>query len=101
MRACGQDPTEEDLQATIDEFGADVANGIDFDAFVKIMQKWKTADNDEHKATFDAFDTDGDGFINAKELKEMMDTCNGLPFSFLWASGTLKVWLGGGDRRYR
>jgi len=61
----------------------DASSGkITFDAFVKVMTARMSDEekDDELKGVFEAFDTDGDGFIALSELKETLQKVLGESF---------------------
>ena len=77
MRSLGRNPTEAELQDMIDEVDADGNGTIDFPEFLAMMT-WKMRDNDsEMKEVFKVFDTDGDGYISAAELKHVLTSFGG------------------------
>ena len=72
----GEYHTDVELQDMIDEFDTDGNGTIDFNEFLKMMER-KTKDIDieqEIHDTFQAFDKDGNGFISAAELRHIMTT---------------------------
>ena len=72
----GEYHTDVELQDMIDEFDTDGNGTIDFDEFLKMMER-KTKEIDieqEIHDTFQAFDKDGNGFISAAELRHVMTT---------------------------
>jgi len=74
MRNLGANPTETELQDMINEVDGDGSGEIDFDEFLQLMgSKMKDSDAEsELRAAFRAFDKDGNGSINATELREAM-----------------------------
>lgn len=76
MRSLGQNPTEAELQAMIDEVDKDSNGTVDFTEFCKLMQKQQSAPDQEEalREAFRMFDRDGNGYISANELKHVM--CN-------------------------
>ena len=74
LRSLGQNPTEEELQETINEIDADGSGDVDFSEFLTMMaRKMKDTDSEEEiKEAFKVFDKDGNGFISAAELRHVM-----------------------------
>ena len=74
MRSLGQNPTEAELQDMINEFDADGNGTIDFPEFLTMMaRKMRGTDSEEDiKEAFKVSDKDGNGFINAAELRHVM-----------------------------
>ncbi|KAI9566104.1 hypothetical protein HD554DRAFT_1225105 [Boletus coccyginus] len=75
IRSLGQNPTEAELQDMIDEVDGDGNGTVNFPEFLTMMaRKMKDADSEEViKAAFKVFDQDGNGHINAAELKQAME----------------------------
>ena len=74
MRTLGQEPTEMELEKMIKLADADGSGDIDFAEFVTLMAH-KMADEKSEatlKAAFSVFDTSGDGFISAEEMRRIM-----------------------------
>ncbi|XP_037957752.1 calmodulin-like [Teleopsis dalmanni] len=74
--------TDAEMQALIDEFGAEDKDKIDFASFVKIIGPKLFTDecsNEDLREVFRCIDTDNDGFITAEELKQIIletgETC--------------------------
>lgn len=74
MRALGQNPTEFELQDMINEVDADGNGTLDFTEFVGLMaRKTKELDTeDEFIEAFRVFDRDGNGFVSAAELRDVL-----------------------------
>ncbi|KAM3177962.1 hypothetical protein ACTXT7_003500 [Hymenolepis weldensis] len=74
MRSLGQNPTEAELQAMINEGDIDVSGTIDFPEFLTLMtRKMKETDREEEmNEAFRVFDKDGNGYISAAELRHIM-----------------------------
>ncbi|XP_013421070.1 calmodulin-A [Lingula anatina] len=72
MRSLGQNPTDDDLRDMVNEVDADGNGTIDFDEFIKMMSKSKQSSKEELLQAFRLFDKDGNGFISAEELRNVM-----------------------------
>lgn len=74
MQSLGQNPTEAELQDMINEVDADGNGLIDFPEFLNMMaHKRKEMDSEEgFRGAFCVFDKDGNGFITASELQQVM-----------------------------
>eukprot|EP00092_Neocalanus_flemingeri_P042654 GFUD01046713.1.p1 GENE.GFUD01046713.1~~GFUD01046713.1.p1 ORF type:complete len:128 (+),score=47.08 GFUD01046713.1:43-384(+) len=73
MRSMGQNPTEEEVLNLVIEFDVNGDGTIDFDEFMEMMKKQaEHQDNSaELKEAFKIFDRDGNGYIDAAELKKV------------------------------
>ncbi|KAI0748708.1 hypothetical protein C8Q80DRAFT_1121064 [Daedaleopsis nitida] len=76
MRSLGQNPTEAQLQAMINEVDGDGDGTIDFPEFMTMMAP-KTpvtpaTDNEEFTEAFKLFDEDRNGYISAADLRHAM-----------------------------
>merc|ERR1712028_69495 len=77
LRSLGQNPTEAELQALMEEVDKDKSGTIEFEEFVDLMSRTnKTQDQmeEEIKNAFLTFDADGSGFITREELIETLTT---------------------------
>ncbi|XP_023234289.1 calmodulin-alpha-like isoform X2 [Centruroides sculpturatus] len=74
MRSLGQNPTDAELHDMIKEVDIDGSGSIDFPEFLTLMaKKMKEAvDEDEIMEAFRLFDKNGDGYIDANELRSAM-----------------------------
>ncbi|PAA62089.1 hypothetical protein BOX15_Mlig018223g1 [Macrostomum lignano] len=74
MRALGQNPSQEELKEMIKEVDQDGSGSIEFDEFLEMMKKqMNSADSEEEvRRAFRLFDADGDGFLSATELHQVM-----------------------------
>merc|ERR1712006_9333 len=81
LRPLGQNPTEAELQALMEEVDKDKPGTIEFDEFVDLMSRTnKTQEQmeEEIKNAFLTFDADGSGFITREELIETLTTMGDL-----------------------
>jgi len=76
IRSLGLDPSKGELQNMINEVDADGDGTLDFAEFLAMMaRKVKdTGIEDEIMEAFRAFDKNGDGFVSAAELRQVMDS---------------------------
>jgi Ca2+-binding EF-hand superfamily protein len=74
MASVGQNPTDEELEEMIRIADADGTGDIDFAEFVTLMAHKMADEKSEEtlRAAFSVFDTSGDGFINAEEMRRIM-----------------------------
>jgi calmodulin len=74
MRALGQNPTEAEIAAMIQEVDTHGKGTVDFPEFLTLMaRKMKDTDSEEEvKEAFRVFDKEGNGFISAAELRHVM-----------------------------
>ena len=74
MQAFGRNVDESDIYEKIKEVDIDGNGTIEFSEFVTMAEKSKkTVDSEESiKEMFSAFDLNGDGFIDAEELRKML-----------------------------
>ena len=76
MNSLGFSPTSDELVEYINEADKNGDGTIDFDEFLKLMQKRGTSNSaesdDELVAAFKTFDLDGNGFIDRDELSQVM-----------------------------
>ena len=73
MRSMGQNPTEDEVLNLVIEFDVNGDGTIDFDEFLEMMRKQaEQQDNSaELREAFKIFDRDGNGYIDAAELKKV------------------------------
>merc|ERR1719398_261534 len=77
LRSLGQNPTEAELAALVEEVDKDKSGTIEFDEFVDLMARTnKTQEQmeEEIKNAFLTFDADGSGFIDREELVNVLTT---------------------------
>merc|ERR1712097_233071 len=77
LRSLGQNPTEAELGALIEEVDKDKSGTIEFDEFVDLMSrtnKTQEAMEEEIKNAFLTFDADGSGYIDREELVNVLTT---------------------------
>ena len=74
MRALGQDPDPEELQAMVDEVDEDGSGEIEFDEFLILMTKQMVATdpNIDMEKAFDIWDDDHDGRISVDQIKYVL-----------------------------
>merc|ERR1711977_331308 len=71
LRSLGQNPTEAELQALMEEVDKDKSGTIEFDEFVDLMSQTNKSQeqmNEEIKNAFLTFDADGSGMIQEADL---------------------------------
>ena len=74
MRSLGMNPTEAELQTLINNVDADRNGTIEFSEFLTMLNLIPDTDGDlQELEAFRKFDKDGDGLINAEELKNAMN----------------------------
>merc|ERR1711896_13348 len=77
LRSLGQNPTEAELAALMEEVDKDKSGTIEFEEFVDLMSrtnKSKEQMEEEIKNAFLTFDADGSGYITKDELVEALTT---------------------------
>merc|ERR1712230_59806 len=77
LRSLGQNPTQAELQALMEEVDKDKSGTIEFDEFVDLMartNKSKDQMEEEIKNAFLTFDADNSGYITREELVETLTT---------------------------
>merc|ERR1719238_2421584 len=75
LRSLGQNPTEAELAALMEEVDKDKSGTVEFEEFVDLMSrtnKTKEQMEEEIKNAFLTFDADGSGFIDRQELVEAL-----------------------------
>lgn len=66
LQALGQDFTDAELRAKVQQIDADGSGVLEFDEFVVMMDRWQ---DEELRDIFNYFNTDGDGNISLDELR--------------------------------
>lgn len=75
LRSIGQNPTEDEILNLVIEYDVNGDGTIDFDEFLEMMSKHtrETVDQTaEMREAFKIFDRDGNGYIDFKELKQVV-----------------------------
>ncbi|KAG5679868.1 hypothetical protein PVAND_009405 [Polypedilum vanderplanki] len=75
MKVLGEELTEARLQKLINEVDLDGSGTINFDEFIKLMQKVEETDFEKAeslRAAFKVFDKDNNGFVSFDELKYIL-----------------------------
>ncbi|XP_065663267.1 calmodulin isoform X1 [Hydra vulgaris] len=74
MESLGHHATEEEIKKMMRDVQTKESSGIDFEEFIILMTRKKSADDltAELKEAFDYFDKDGDGSISSEELQTIM-----------------------------
>jgi calmodulin len=72
MRSLGQNPTEVELQKMLNEIDVDRNGTIEFEEFLQLMSREWIDPEVETREAFKLFDKDGDGYVTATELKQVM-----------------------------
>lgn len=75
LRSLGHNPTELEIQEMIDEVDHDRTGTVEFEDFLEVVMS-KDLDEEDHelalKEAFKMFDRDGNGYIDADELRLCM-----------------------------
>ncbi|XP_052105302.1 calmodulin-beta-like isoform X3 [Mytilus californianus] len=75
LRSLGHNPTELEIQEMIDEVDHDRTGSVEFEDFLEVVMS-KDLDEEDHelalKEAFKMFDRDGNGYIDADELRLCM-----------------------------
>ncbi|KAL5008516.1 hypothetical protein ScPMuIL_014097 [Solemya velum] len=75
LRALGHNPTELEIQEMIDEVDSEGTGFVDFESFLDVVTS-RDIDDEDHEVAlreaFKMFDRDGNGFIDADELRICM-----------------------------
>eukprot|EP01006_Ploeotia_vitrea_P008089 TRINITY_DN19081_c0_g1_i1.p1 TRINITY_DN19081_c0_g1~~TRINITY_DN19081_c0_g1_i1.p1 ORF type:complete len:174 (+),score=22.79 TRINITY_DN19081_c0_g1_i1:31-552(+) len=79
MRSLGMTPTDEEVEAMINEVDVDGSGAIDFQEFLALMSRSASDAVLEQQIldAFQTFDQDGDGFITHPELKDTVRQLTG------------------------
>jgi Ca2+-binding EF-hand superfamily protein len=75
MRSLGQFPTDDELRQMIEESDTNHDGVIDFQEFLDMVRRQEILQMNEPDIgleAFKVFDVDGDGFITAEELRQIM-----------------------------
>merc|ERR1711906_18437 len=76
LRSLGQNPTEAELQALMEEVDKDKSGTIEFDEFVDLMSRTNKTQEQMDEETITGMiqeaDVDGDGKINYEEFTKIM-----------------------------
>eukprot|EP01136_Pigoraptor_vietnamica_P007931 Opistho-1_new@42655 len=74
LRSLGQNPTEAEVKKTVDEIDPTGTKRIGFDEFLPILtrQRKETAKESDFIEGLKVFDKDGNGFMNAAELRHVL-----------------------------
>ena len=75
LRTLGHNPTKEELDELIKQYDIDNSGTIDFNEFIVLMNNKlkEQQEGQELLETFQVFDKDADGFINADDIKAVRD----------------------------
>lgn len=91
LRSIGQNPTEEEILNLVIEYDVNGDGTIDFEEFLEMMAK--QAEGMDHTAeireAFKIFDRDGNGYVDAKELKQVQKNS-----VYTWGASNIGAFLG-------
>ena len=75
LRTLGHNPTKEELDELIKQYDIDNSGTIDFNEFIVLMNNKlkEQQEGQELLETFQVFDKDADGYINADDIKAVRD----------------------------
>merc|ERR1711937_864080 len=80
MRSLGHNPTDDELNAIVQEYDSYVKGGISLSDFLVVMKN-REQDSELRTRLLKIFDRDGNGYISLDRLKEDMMKEGDLPFT--------------------